>query len=161
MPLPARVNPPKVATSLIGNAGFHFVCMELSLRGLIAIPTTRNTAGIDVLASTADGSATASIQVKTSQSRVSFWPTAHPRTIADSDEVWFVFLRWLPRETRFEAFMASAKSVRARVQAKLDHDLSRGAKEFPNWVLPKEDASSLASTWNQWSPDGTSRIRLI
>jgi len=36
-------------TSLIGAAGVHFVVSELSLRGLIALPTIRNTAGVDVV----------------------------------------------------------------------------------------------------------------
>jgi hypothetical protein len=36
-------------TALIGAAGVHFVVSELSLRGLIALPTIRNTAGVDVV----------------------------------------------------------------------------------------------------------------
>jgi hypothetical protein len=40
---------PTKDTALIGAAGVHFVVSELSLRGLIALPTIRNTAGVDVL----------------------------------------------------------------------------------------------------------------
>jgi hypothetical protein len=135
--------------------------MELSLRGLIAIPTTRNTAGIDVLVSMADGTASASIQVKTSQSRVSFWPAPHPRSISESTDVWFVFLRWIAQEEHFEAFMETAGSVRALVQSTLDRDLERGVKEFPVWRPAKGDLSRLRKTWDEWSPDGIVRTRLI
>ena len=33
-------------TGLIGIAGVHYVVSELSRRGLVALPTIRNTAGI-------------------------------------------------------------------------------------------------------------------
>lgn len=39
----------KVTKTLLGIAGVHFVVSELSLRGLVALPTIRNTAGIDIL----------------------------------------------------------------------------------------------------------------
>ncbi len=52
--------------SLIGIAGAHFVAGELFQQGYIATLTSRNTEGIDVLASSSDGSKTVSIQVKTS-----------------------------------------------------------------------------------------------
>ncbi len=38
----------KLRNDLIGVAGVHFVVSELTLRGLIALPTIRNTAGIDI-----------------------------------------------------------------------------------------------------------------
>lgn len=37
----------KIPNDLIGVAGVHFVAYRLSLRGLIVLPTIRNTAGID------------------------------------------------------------------------------------------------------------------
>jgi hypothetical protein len=52
--------------ALVGIAGAHFVAAELSQQGYIATVTSRNTEGIDVLASNIDGSKTVSIQVKTS-----------------------------------------------------------------------------------------------
>ena len=56
----------KNTRSLVGIAGAHFVAAELSQQGYIATVTSRNTEGIDVLASSSDGSKTVSIQVKTS-----------------------------------------------------------------------------------------------
>jgi len=49
--------------ALVGIAGVHFVVAELSRRGWIALPTIRNTRGIDVLAS--KGKRFVEIQVKT------------------------------------------------------------------------------------------------
>lgn len=40
---------PILDKALIGAAGIHFVVSELNLRGLIALPTIRNTAGIDIV----------------------------------------------------------------------------------------------------------------
>jgi hypothetical protein len=36
--------------ALMGAAGVHFVVSELSVRSLIALPTIRKTAGLDVVA---------------------------------------------------------------------------------------------------------------
>ena len=44
------------STILTGVSGEYFVAAELSRRGYIASITLRNTAGVDVLASSADGS---------------------------------------------------------------------------------------------------------
>ena len=55
--------------SLIGIAGAHFVAGELSQRGYLATLTTRNTKGIDVLASKLDGSKSVCIQVRTSSAK--------------------------------------------------------------------------------------------
>jgi hypothetical protein len=55
-----------MSRSLVVIAGAHFVAVELSQRGFVATLTSRNTEGIDVLASSTDGLKTVSIQVKTS-----------------------------------------------------------------------------------------------
>ena len=52
-------------SQLIGIAGAHFVAGELSRRGYIATLTSRNTEGIDILASDKTGLKPISIQVKT------------------------------------------------------------------------------------------------
>lgn len=58
----------KSSRSLVGITGAYFVAAELSQLGYVATVTSRNTEGIDVLASSSDGSRTVSIQVKTSGS---------------------------------------------------------------------------------------------
>ena len=63
---------PTKNTALIGAAGVHFVVSELSLRGLIALPTIRNTASMDIVVVDPDGVFHANLQVKTSRSKVGF-----------------------------------------------------------------------------------------
>jgi hypothetical protein len=41
-----------VSNALVGIAGVHYVAAELSRRGLIALPTIRNTAGYDIIVAT-------------------------------------------------------------------------------------------------------------
>jgi len=79
--------------ALIGAGGVHFVVSELSLRGLIALPTVRNTTGIDVLVSNADGSWNANLQVKTSRSMVNFWPIGTKYQEWQGEHCYYVFLR--------------------------------------------------------------------
>ena len=54
-------------SQLLGIAGVHLVCAELTLKNYIAILTSRNTAGIDILVSNQGGSKYKSIQVKTTR----------------------------------------------------------------------------------------------
>jgi len=63
----------KLDKSIIGVAGVHYVAAELSRRGYIALVTTRNTKGIDVLASSPDARTSIGIQVKTCQTGRKKW----------------------------------------------------------------------------------------
>lgn len=156
MPLPTRLKSPKIASGTIGNAGVYYVCMELSLRDLIAMPTVRNAAGIDVLVSTASGDHLADLQVKTSQTKVSFWPAPAANRIPDNANVWFVFLRWLKHEKRFQGFMATASEVKIGVEQEAARQQRAGAKDFPAWNLPKTapEQHELERRWETWSPAG-------
>lgn len=63
----------RLPNDLVGIAGVHYVAFELSRRGLVVLPTTRNTRGYDMVAIRPDGSRQASIQVKAAQKRPSFF----------------------------------------------------------------------------------------
>ena len=121
----------KVDNALIGAAGVHWVVSELSRRGLIALPTIRNTSGIDVLVANHDGSLHANLQVKTSQNRTSFWPIGHRYKNWQGKNNFYVFVRYLKMESRFEAFLETA----ARVAKEVDPEW------VPSWFLPKEKAN--------------------
>lgn len=128
----------KVHNSLIGAAGVHFVVFDLSLRGLIALPTTRNTAGVDVVVTTLDGSWHANLQVKTSRNRVSFWPVGYSKTAGRN--VFYVFLRYLKNERRFEAFLEGSDKVLVEVDAETKRCHEQGNKPWsPCWLLPKQE----------------------
>ena len=63
----------KIDTGLVGVAGEYFVAGELSRRGVIASITLRNTAGVDIIASKANGEKSISIQVKTNSEGKCAW----------------------------------------------------------------------------------------
>jgi hypothetical protein len=96
------------------------------------------------------------LQVQTSQTKVDFWPTPGPERITGNTDVWFVFLRWLKDESRFQCFMATASDVKTDVENEVARQRRVGAKEFPAWFLPKnvELQAELERQWETWSPAG-------
>lgn len=154
---------PSLAAGLCAAAGTYWVCMQLSLRGLTAVPTSRNARAIDVLVSTPDGAHTASLQVKTAQTMVKFWPTPASRHIIPSDSFWYVFLRWDKARRDFEAFLVSSYDVKHGVEIEEERLRQRNAQPFPAWNLRDAPASpeELRQAWDTWSPDGVARRSLI
>ena len=63
----------KLESNLVGVAGEYLVAAELTLRGHVASITLRNSRGIDVIASSADGSKSANFQVKSNSSGKPSW----------------------------------------------------------------------------------------
>jgi hypothetical protein len=106
----------KIPNFLTGVAGVHFVVSELSRRGMIALPTVRNTPGYDILAASADGKRHANIQVKTSSKRVSFWLTPPSESIRSGPEDYYVLLRWLKKNKCFEVFLLKGREARREVE---------------------------------------------
>ena len=106
-----------VSNALVGIAGVHYVAAELSRRGLIALPTIRNTAGYDIIVATPDGKKHANIQVKTSLKEVKFWlmPTADKVCTKRND--YYVLVRWVERGKRFEGFMLKGREAEKEVAA--------------------------------------------
>lgn len=149
-----------VNTALTGIAGVHYVVSELSLRGLIALPTTRNTAGVDVVVLEPDATAWAAIQVKSS-SRVKtgeggrqWWPMGRPDKSLKGPNVFYIFLRYRKEEKEFEAFLESANEVVTQVEENLREDQAIGRRYMPFWGLPatEEDQNKLAQNWQNWRP---------
>jgi hypothetical protein len=135
---------------LIGAAGVHFVVSELSIRGHIALPTIRNTAGIDVVVVKSDGSSRANLQVKSSKSKVSFWPISENYEKLSGKDVYYVFVRYLKREKRFEAFLEPTDKVVIQARKNEEEERKRGCKKWaPVWFLPK-DEKNLNRVKQQW-----------
>ena len=63
----------KLESTLVGVAGEYLVAGELTLRGLLASITLRNSRGIDIIASNPDGSNSITIQVKTNSGGAAIW----------------------------------------------------------------------------------------
>jgi hypothetical protein len=111
MARPARIRK-TIPSALIGIAGVHHVVSELSRRGFVALPTIRNTVGYDIIASRPDGRKHANIQVKSSQKKVTFWLMPSINDIRTGSNDYYVLVRWLPQEKRFECFMLTGKEAR-------------------------------------------------
>jgi hypothetical protein len=144
--------------ALIGIAGVHHVVSELSRRGLIALPTTRNVAAFDVIVSTPDGKRHANIQVKTSLKRVTFFPMPHSEQVSAGPRTWYVLLRWLSSQDHFEGFMLSGREARREVERgeKFQQKRITGGtrkKLFPSiYVGPKsaDRPNRWRTKWLQW-----------
>ena len=147
---------------LTGISGVHHVVSELSRRGLVALPTIRNLAAYDVLVSTLDGRRHANLQVKASGSRVNFFPMPEPARIRSGPNDWYVLLRWLKAEDRYEGFMLSGKAAKAGVlrdQRTQEHRIRYGnrSKLFP--ALPVgptagRRADDWRKCWLAWTLEG-------
>jgi|ERR1035437_6328667 hypothetical protein len=85
---------PRISNSIIGAGGVFHVASVFSMRGLIALPTIKNTAAYDIIVTSSDGLRHANIQVKTSSARPGYWPicskVSHVRTSTDD---FYVLLR--------------------------------------------------------------------
>lgn len=107
------------STALIGIAGVHYVAAELSRRGMIALPTIRNTTAYDLVAVTPDGTKHANIQVKTSFKSVSNFSMPPPEKVRAGRRDFYVLVRWREKDGRFEAFMLSGRNARAAVELRV------------------------------------------
>ena len=126
--------------ALMGAAGVHFVVSQLSVRGLIALPTIRNTAGIDIVVVNKIGTWQANLQVKTSRSKVSFWPVGKHYDAWRGKNNYYVFVRFLRAERQFEAFLESANRVADHLAVRSSKEKERGLKQWaPCWYLQGEE----------------------
>jgi len=159
----------KVSNTLIGIAGVHYVVSELSRRGLIAMPTIRNTAAIDVLVAQPDGSSQAVLQVKTAgrkkiqQEERQWWPVSKPDKCLKGPNAFYVFVRYDEDREKFEAFMEAADTVVKQVEDYVAEEKAPDKPDksvMPFWGLPEstEEQDRLAQNWRNWRPSGTGSL---
>jgi hypothetical protein len=139
-------------SALIGAAGVHFVVSELSMRGLIALPTIRNTAGVDVVVTDKKGTWQANLQVKTSRSKVSFWPIGKRYNEWVGPNNYYVFLRYNDKVKSFEVFLESSQRVAELVDLLLEQEKQRNCKEWAPCYYPKSLLETLRNQWQNFSP---------
>ena len=80
----------KLDKALVGACGVFFVSAELSRRGWIAMPTIRNTQGIDIIATKAEQSV--NIQVKTNSYGKVKYPLDKKNEEMIDDNTYYVFV---------------------------------------------------------------------
>ena len=101
---------PRISNSIIGAGGVFHVASVFSMRGLIALPTIKNTAGYDIIVTSPDGLKHANIQVKTSSARPAYWPICNDVVnVKTSPCDFYVLLRRTKDNTSFEGFMLSGE----------------------------------------------------
>lgn len=116
-----------IPRALVGIAGVHYVTAELSIRGLVALPTVRNTAGYDVIVTSEDGKRDAHIQVKTAKTPVRFWPMPKSDKIRERPNDYYVLVRYLPKKKQFEGFMLKGREAKREVM-EFEHRHRRSIK---------------------------------
>jgi hypothetical protein len=96
--------------------------------------------GIDVVVVSSDGTWYANLQVKTSKSKVSFWPvgTRFEKLFAKNN--YYVFVRYLDKKACFEAFLESLDIAADDVRKDMKELKNNGRKVWtPCWTLPKDE----------------------
>jgi hypothetical protein len=152
--------PRRQSNALTGAAGVHFVASELSRRGLVALPTVRNAPGIDLIVTNLSGTWHANLQVKTSKDKVSFWPLSTKFTDFRGRANYYVFVRYLKKEARFEAFLERADAVIRDSKKSVREARELGNKRWaPWWPLPWH-ARKLARVRRQWDEFGRDAVWL-
>jgi hypothetical protein len=115
----------KLSPQLVGEAGVHFVISALTLKGLIAVGTSRNVKGPDVIVTNPDGTWFAAIQVKTRRNtKEKFWNVGDRGLTWGGPNCWYAFVRI--NNDQPEAFMAEAGEVKKFAQADRDEMTRRG-----------------------------------
>lgn len=140
----------RTSNTLIGIAGVHYVVAELSLRGVIALPTVRNTAAYDIVAVTPSGSAHANIQVKASAQRTRFFPMPAPAKIRAGKRDYYVLVRRLEKEKRFEGLLLSGREAKSAVQETLKWQRRNIRKGTRTQVFPAIDIGAKDPRWARW-----------
>jgi len=143
---------PTKDSALIGAAGVHHVVSLLSLRGLIALPTIRNTAGVDVVVTDKKGMWQANLQVKTSRSKVSFWPIGKKYNEWVGPNNYYVFLRYNDKIKSFEVFLESSKQVAILTDKLREQEKQKNLKEWAPCFYPKRDLERLKTQWDNFYP---------
>lgn len=142
------------SNDLVGNAGVYWVAMELSHRGLVALPTVRNCPGADLLVLDPGTHALATLQVKCSGKRPSFWPASAPPLAWRRPNHAYVFVRRSANKLGYEGFLVGSAEVAADVAANLADLASRGRQPFDEFRLPKDAQAvdRLREAWLTWRP---------
>jgi hypothetical protein len=142
--------------ALIGAAGVFHVSAELMMRGIIALPTIRNTAGYDIIATTQDGTGHANIQVKTSGKWVNSWPICDKiESVADGPNDYYVALRRNRKNDAFECYMLTGRQMKDWLKGEENWYRAKGReRKFSrclNFDKEGKNAAQFEKQWNEWT----------
>jgi hypothetical protein len=141
------------------------------MRGMLALPTVRNTPRTDVIVTSLDGRRHANIQVKASQhNRAKFWIICSAKKFLKlpfGRNDFYVLLR--PRRVNdpvaaqadeFEGFMVSAREAKEEMNAQLKYwknqpkfslciYVNKGPRELKSWKL-RDRENVWRKRWQNW-----------
>lgn len=146
-----------IPAQISGIAGVYHVASELSRRGVIALPTNRNVAAFDIVASDQSGLRQAVLQVKSIQTRQNFWLLGRhvPDYMRKSSKAFYIFVRFDKKQDRPECFIASAKDV-AKQNDRYVKDWYKRHKKTTKpvswvycWWLPKGKEKNYLNRWDK------------
>ncbi|MCX6571018.1 MAG: hypothetical protein NT006_06310 [Candidatus Aminicenantes bacterium] len=136
---------------LTGAAGVFHVASELSMAGWVALPSIRNVKGADIFVADPDGKRFVFLQVKTSKSKVTFWPIGEGARKWKGRNCYYAFVRRVG--DRFEVFLEKAAVVAREVDTADRMTRERGCKQWAlAWPLTGGYATKGAAerTRRQW-----------
>lgn len=142
----------KKSISSTAIAGEYFVAAELAKMGHIALITLRNTEGVDILASNADGTRSVSIQVKTRRGNAHGWPLNEKAEKISSPDLFYVFVSLRGEKERPEYFIVPslvvAKTVAKSHAAWLARPGRKGQAHKDTPMRKFEDYESYREKWS-------------
>ena len=144
--------------AVVGLTGTYFVAAELSQLGYIATVTSRNTRGIDLLASNREGTKTVSIQVKTSRAEnVSRkWHISKKQENLHSDQLFYVFVD-LKQNQKPDFYIVPSKEVAEYIKGEHEEWLKtpgRGGRKHKDTdmrffeILDEKDIPKYFNRWD-------------
>lgn len=96
---------------MIGIAGVHLVAADLAVNGIIGTVTSRNTQGINRLASRPDGLRNVGVQVKTSACGDLTWMLHQKAEDHQSNDFFYVFVELTSGTERPDFFVVPSRKV--------------------------------------------------
>lgn len=140
-------------TALIGIAGVHHAVSELSRRGMVALPTIRNTAAYDVVVVTTGGSRHANLQVKTSSKMVGFFRMPPSSRVMAGPHDFYVLLRWDDKAGKYDGLMLTGAEARDEVRLSESGQQARIDAGSRNVLVPciviTGAAAARATVWRE------------
>jgi len=145
----------QLSNALIGIAGVHLVAAELAINGIIGTVTSRNTKGIDLLASRTDGLKNVGIQVKTTKRGQRIWMLNEKAETLHSNDFFYVFVELGKDKSEFYVVPSKivAKHVKQSHQEWLKRPGRNGQKHKDQpmrnfWIETKEDVAKYRRKWD-------------
>jgi len=153
--------------SLKGAAGVHFVVAQLSLRGFVALPTTRNLKSFDIVAFQQDLSKVVFLQVKSTDQPKGGWPVytipsdEHwqdnlKKSVSLGDNFFYIFVE-LPTGDKTEPFFYIVPSrdvadmlIQDITQWLGKHEKSKPAKQLLAWSYGGLKPETREKYQNKW-----------